>query len=283
MTKTRIEKDSLGEVEVPADRYWGAQTQRSLENFPIGEETMPGPLIHALGVQKKAAAAVNKAMGELAPDIADAIIAAAGEVIEGKLDDHFPLVVWQTGSGTQTNMNANEVIANRAIETLGGTFGSQDPVHPNDHVNRSQSSNDTFPTAMHIAAVERIHHHLIPSLERLLTALENRCRAFESLVKIGRTHTQDATPLTLGQEFSGYAAQVRFGIERLRDLCRACVGSHREARQLAPASTPAQGLPKRSPVRWPPSPVFHSSARRISSRRWPLMTPSSSVQESSIL
>jgi fumarate hydratase class II len=216
MTAERVERDSLGEVAVPFDRYWGAQTQRSLENFPIGTEIMPKPVIRALEIQKKAAALVNKSLGELDPRIADAIVRAADEVIEGRLDGHFPLVVWQTGSGTQTNMNANEVIANRAIEILGGTLGAQDPVHPNDHVNRGQSSNDTFPTVMHIAATEEIHRRLIPALDRLLHAIEERSRAFEHIVKIGRTHTQDATPLTLGQEFSGYATQVRYGIERVQ-------------------------------------------------------------------
>ena len=215
MTETRIERDSMGEVAVPADRYWGVQTQRSLENFPIGTETMPAPVIFALGIQKKAAAAVNKAQGELDAGIADAIIRAAEEVIAGALDDHFPLVVWQTGSGTQTNMNANEVIANRATELLGGVVGSKDPVHPNDHVNRGQSSNDTFPTVMHIAAADRIHHGLAPALRHLLAALEEKARAFADIVKIGRTHTQDATPLTLGQELSGYATQVRYGIDRI--------------------------------------------------------------------
>ena len=216
MTAERVERDSLGEVAVPADRYWGAQTQRSLENFPIGTETMAKPVIRALGIQKKAAALVNRSLGELDPRIADAIVRAADEVIEGRLDDHFPLVVWQTGSGTQTNMNANEVIANRAIEVLGGTLGAQDPVHPNDHVNRGQSSNDTFPTVMHIAAAEEIHRRLVPALEGLLHAIEDRGRAFAHIVKIGRTHTQDATPLTLGQEFSGYATQVRYGIARVQ-------------------------------------------------------------------
>ena len=216
MTAERVEHDSLGEVAVPADRYWGAQTQRSLENFPIGTETMAKPVIRALGIQKKAAALVNKSLGELDPRIADAIVRAADEVIEGRLDDHFPLVVWQTGSGTQTNMNANEVIANRAIEVLGGMLGAQDPVHPNDHVNRGQSSNDTFPTVMHIAAAEEIHRRLVPALEGLLHAIEDRGRAFAHIVKIGRTHTQDATPLTLGQEFSGYATQVRYGIARVQ-------------------------------------------------------------------
>ncbi len=213
----------MGEVAVPADRYWGAQTQRSLENFRIGEERMPAPLIRALGIQKKAAALVNIELGELEDRIGEAIVRAAEEVIDGTLADHFPLVVWQTGSGTQTNMNANEVIANRAIELLGGKPGAKDPVHPNDHVNRGQSSNDTFPTAMHIAAVQEVSGRLVPALGLLHDALDGRARAFADIVKIGRTHTQDATPLTLGQEFSGYAAQVEFGIARIEGaLPRLC-------------------------------------------------------------
>ena len=213
---TRIETDSLGEMAVPADRYWGAQTQRSLENFKIGGETMPEPLVRALGIQKKAAALVNMQLGVLDGKIGDALVSAAEEVIDGTLAEHFPLVVWQTGSGTQTNMNANEVIANRAIEILGGEIGSKSPVHPNDHVNMGQSSNDTFPTVMHIAAVEQIEHELIPSLEHLHAALNDKAKAFADIVKIGRTHLQDATPLTLGQEFSGYATQIAYGIERVR-------------------------------------------------------------------
>jgi fumarate hydratase, class II len=212
---TRIETDSMGAIEVPADRYWGAQTQRSLENFRIGGERMPEALIQALGVQKKAAALANMALGELDPRIGEAIVRAAEEVISGELSEHFPLVVWQTGSGTQTNMNANEVIANRAIEILGGEIGSKRPVHPNDHVNRGQSSNDSFPTAMHIAAAREITGRLLPALRGLLSALENKAAEFADIVKIGRTHTQDATPLTLGQEFSGYATQVRKGIGRV--------------------------------------------------------------------
>jgi fumarate hydratase class II len=210
--RTRIETDTMGEVAVPADRYWGAQTQRSIENFPIGEERMPAPLIRALGIQKKAAALANIELGELDRRIGEAIVRAAEEVIDGTLADHFPLVVWQTGSGTQTNMNANEVIANRAIELLGGKPGAKDPVHPNDHVNRGQSSNDTFPTAMHIAAAQETTERLLPALTRLHEALDGKAKEFTEIVKIGRTHTQDATPLTLGQEFSGYAAQVEFGI-----------------------------------------------------------------------
>ncbi len=213
---TRIETDSMGEIEVAADRYWGAQTQRSLQNFRIGEERMPPPLVRALGIQKKAAALANMALGVLDPRLGNAIVQAAEEVIDGTLLDHFPLVVWQTGSGTQTNMNANEVIANRAIEFLGGEIGSKTPVHPNDHVNLGQSSNDSFPAAMHIAAVEQVSHHLIPSLEHLHAALEAKAEEFKDIVKIGRTHLQDATPLTLGQEVSGYATQARYGIERVK-------------------------------------------------------------------
>ncbi|HSK39924.1 MAG TPA: class II fumarate hydratase, partial [Arenibaculum sp.] len=212
----RIETDSFGPIEVPADRYWGAQTQRSLKNFRIGVERMPAPLVRALGIQKKAAALANVKLGALDPRIGQAIVDAAEEVIDGTLIDHFPLVVWQTGSGTQSNMNANEVISNRAIEILGGEMGSKQPVHPNDHVNMGQSSNDSFPTAMHIAAVEQLHHELIPSIEHLHAALAAKVEQFSGIVKIGRTHLQDATPLTLGQEFSGYATQIRYGIERVK-------------------------------------------------------------------
>ncbi|SNS25439.1 MULTISPECIES: class II fumarate hydratase [unclassified Azospirillum] len=212
----RIETDSFGPIEVPADRYWGAQTQRSLQNFKIGGEQMPKPLIRALGIAKKAAARANVALGTLDTKLGQAIAAAAEEVIDGSLDDHFPLVVWQTGSGTQTNMNANEVISNRAIEMLGGEMGSKKPIHPNDHVNRGQSSNDTFPSAMHIAAAEQFHHELIPALEQLQAALAAKAAEFSAIVKIGRTHLQDATPMTLGQEFSGYAQQLAYGVERAR-------------------------------------------------------------------
>ena len=215
-TAFRKETDSLAPVDVPTDRYWGAQTQRSLQNFKIGGERMPAPLVRALGIQKKASAQANMALGELDPAIGNAIVAAAEEVIDGTLADHFPLVVWQTGSGTQTNMNANEVISNRAIEILGGEIGSKKPVHPNDHVNRGQSSNDSFPTVMHIAAVEQIGHELLPSLEHLHGALAAKASEFKDLVKIGRTHLQDATPLTLGQEFSGYARQIELGISRVK-------------------------------------------------------------------
>jgi fumarate hydratase, class II len=214
-SNTRIERDSLGEIAVPAERYWGAQTQRSLENFRIGGERMPMALIRALALEKKVAALANMAMGELDRRLGDAIVAAAEEAIAGKLDNEFPLVVWQTGSGTQTNMNMNEVLANRANEILGGARGSKAPVHPNDHVNRSQSSNDSFPTAMHIAAVEEIERRLLPSLRHLHDALAEKAHAFADIVKIGRTHLQDATPLTLGQEFGGYARQIALGIERV--------------------------------------------------------------------
>ena len=214
--KSRTETDSFGPIAVPADRYWGAQTQRSLENFPIGTEPMPRPLIHAFGIIKRVAAEVNHELGLLDARRVRAIAKAAREVSEGKLDDHFPLVVWQTGSGTQTNMNVNEVIANRANELLGGELGAKRPVHPNDHVNMSQSSNDCFPTAMHIAAAQEISHRLIPALAHLHAALDQKAQAFAEIVKIGRTHLQDATPLTLGQEFSGYAAQLHSGLERVK-------------------------------------------------------------------
>jgi fumarate hydratase class II len=215
-TSTRTETDSFGPIEVPSDHYWGAQTQRSKENFRIGHDRMPIEIIHALGIVKLASAETNRELGLLDNRRAGAIVRAAREVIEGKLDDNFPLVVWQTGSGTQTNMNVNEVIANRAIELLGGKIGSKSPIHPNDHVNMSQSSNDSFPTAMHIAAARKIVADLIPALTELLRALRQKEKAFARIVKIGRTHTQDATPLTLGQEFSGYAAQVESGLARLR-------------------------------------------------------------------
>src|ERR1700726_664243 len=213
---TRTETDSFGPIEVPADRYWGAQTERSRQNFRIGQDRMPIPVIRALGIVKLAAAETNRELGLLDQRRARAIARAAREVIDGKLDEHFPLVVWQTGSGTQTNMNLNEVIANRANELLGGRLGAKQPVHPNDHVNMSQSSNDSFPTAMHIAAVMGITDDLFPALSELHRALRKKEKEFGHIVKIGRTHTQDATPLTLGQEFSGYAAQVESGIARLR-------------------------------------------------------------------
>ncbi|MEL1233108.1 MAG: class II fumarate hydratase [Candidatus Neomarinimicrobiota bacterium] len=212
---TRIERDSIGEIEVPSDKYYGAQTQRSLENFKIGGEVFQREFIRAYGLIKKAAASANHRFGNINDKILNAIHKASDEVISGALDEHFPLVIWQTGSGTQTNMNFNEVIANRAIEILGGKLGSKDPVHPNDHVNMSQSTNDTFPTAINIAAVESIHHSLIPSVKRLRFSLDNKSKKFDSIVKLGRTHLQDATPLSLGQEFSGYVSALDHGIKRL--------------------------------------------------------------------
>ncbi|MCU7611842.1 class II fumarate hydratase [Anaplasma capra] len=214
--RVRVESDSMGSVEVPAEHYWGAQTQRSMANFEIGEERMPMPLVWALGVVKLAAARVNMRNGSIEKSVGEAICAAAQEVIDGKMNGEFPLVVWQTGSGTQTNMNANEVIANRAIEILGGEIGSRSPVHPNDHVNYSQSSNDVFPTAMHISAAIEVEKRLLPNLEMLRSALGGKVEEFSDIVKTGRTHLQDAVPLTLGQEFSGYEYQVRKGIERVK-------------------------------------------------------------------
>jgi fumarate hydratase class II len=216
MSQTRTETDSFGPLEVPSEKYWGAQTQRSIINFPIGWEKQPVAIIRALGVIKQACAKANKAAGNLNEKIADAIIKAAAEVVSGKFDDNFPLVVWQTGSGTQSNMNANEVIANRAIEILGGTIGSKEPVHPNDHCNMAQSSNDTFPTAMHIATAMASRDVLIPGLEKLEKSLRNKIEEFDGIIKIGRTHTQDATPIRLSQEFSGYAHQVHMGIRRIK-------------------------------------------------------------------
>jgi fumarate hydratase, class II len=213
--KTRIESDSMGQIEVPADRYYGAQTQRSLENFRIGGDRFPREMIAALGTVKKASALVNEELGNLEGETAGLIARAADEVIAGKWDDHFPLVVWQTGSGTQSNMNANEVISNRAIELVGGEMGSKEPVHPNDHVNRSQSSNDVFPGAMHVAAVDALSHQLLPALKTLAETFDGKSAAFEEIIKIGRTHLQDATPLTVGQEFSGYAAQLHEGVRRV--------------------------------------------------------------------
>ena len=215
MTATRTETDSFGPLEVPADKYWGAQTQRSIINFPIGWERQPVPIIRALGAIKKACAQTNVEFGNMEPEIGDAICQAAQEVIDGKFDDNFPLVVWQTGSATQSNMNSNEVISNRAIEILGGVMGSKSPVHPNDHCNMGQSSNDTFPTAMHVGIGLQARDVLLPGLNKLAAALEAKSDEFKDIIKIGRTHTQDATPLTLGQEFSGYAHQVRKGIERV--------------------------------------------------------------------
>ncbi|MGZ9810545.1 class II fumarate hydratase [Pseudoroseicyclus sp. H15] len=242
MTATRTETDSFGPLEVAADRYWGAQTQRSLQNFPIGWEKQPVAIVRALGVIKQACAEANKARGKLPAEIADAMIAAAGEIVEGKLDDHFPLVVWQTGSGTQSNMNANEVVSNRAIEMLGGEMGSKSPVHPNDHVNMGQSSNDTFPTAMHIAVAMTARDVTIPGLRKLLDALEAKVEEFDGIIKIGRTHTMDATPLTLAQEFSGYAHQVRMAITRVESALPRIY-------ELAQGGT-AVGTGLNSPVGW---------------------------------
>jgi fumarate hydratase, class II len=216
MTTTRSETDTFGPIDVAADRYWGAQAQRSLGNFKIGWEKQPASIVSALGIVKRAAAEANMGLGKLDAALGAVIVRASQEVIEGKLNDHFPLVVWQTGSGTQSNMNANEVISNRAIEMLGGEMGSKKPVHPNDHVNMSQSSNDTFPTAMHIACAQQVTHHLLPALQVLHNALNDKAQAWKSIIKIGRTHTQDATPVTLGQEFSGYAKQIENGIARIR-------------------------------------------------------------------
>ena len=218
----RKEKDSMGELEVPEDRYYGAQTQRSLQNFKIGGERFQRELIRAYGIIKKAAAKVNSEAGRLDKKIADAISNASDEVIDGKLDDHFPLVIWQTGSGTQSNMNFNEVISNRAIEMLGGVLGSKEPVHPNDHVNMSQSTNDTFPTAINIAAVESTTHKLIPELEKLRQSFESKSKEFDSIIKLGRTHLQDATPLSLGQEFSGYSSALEHGIKRINNALKSC-------------------------------------------------------------
>ena len=215
MTKTRIETDSLGEVEVPADAYYGAQTQRSLQNFDIGTEKMPAALVRALGIQKKAAALTNMAIGAMKEEIGTPIVDAADKIIDGTLENQFPLAVWQTGSGTQSNMNTNEVIAGYANEQATGTRGGKSPIHPNDHVNMGQSSNDTFPTVMHISAAEQVHTALIPALSNLHDALEQKVKAFAKIVKNGRTHLQDATPLTLGQEFSGYAKQIEYGLARI--------------------------------------------------------------------
>ena len=217
MNKYRIETDSFGELKVPSDRYWGAQTQRSIINFPIGWEKQPSSIIESLGTIKAACAKVNIIQGKIDKDIGEAIIKASLEVSNGKFNDHFPLVIWQTGSGTQSNMNANEVISNRGIEILGGKIGTKFPIHPNDHVNLSQSSNDTYPTAMHIAVAKSALEYTIPALEELGKILKNKSKSFSKIIKIGRTHTQDATPLTLGQEFSGYAHQIEKGINRIKN------------------------------------------------------------------
>ncbi len=246
MTKTRTETDTFGPIEVASDRYWGAQAERSRGNFRIGWEKQPLPVVRALGIVKRAAAEANMELGRLDTSIGKAIVQAAQEVIEGKLDEHFPLVVWQTGSGTQSNMNANEVISNRAIEIMGGEMGSKKPVHPNDHCNMSQSSNDTYPTAMHVACAEEIHHRLIPALQKLHNALNDKTEAWKKIIKIGRTHTQDATPLTLGQEFSGYTAQVENGIARIEQTLPVRCGQCRA--RPAPGSYTQLTLPTVSTV-----------------------------------
>ncbi len=249
MAATRTETDTFGPIDVPADRYWGAQTQRSLQNFRIGGERMPLPLVHALGVVKRAAAETNIALGKLDPVLGQVIAVAASEVIEGKLDDHFPLVVWQTGSGTQSNMNANEVISNRAIELLGGEMGSKKPIHPNDHVNMSQSSNDSFPTAIHIATAVETVNRLYPALEHLTKALKVKEEAFKDIIKIGRTHTQDATPVTLGQEFSATARHLNMPAIGSNNRLPTSSCWRRAARLSAPVSThlsvSTRALPKR--------------------------------------
>ncbi|PCJ06645.1 MAG: fumarate hydratase, class II [Rhodobacteraceae bacterium] len=242
MSETRTETDSFGPLEVPANKYWGAQTQRSIINFPIGWERQPIAIVRALGVIKKACAQTNIELGKLDAERGNAIIQAAGEVYDGKFDDNFPLVVWQTGSGTQSNMNSNEVIANRAIEILGGVIGSKDPVHPNDHCNMGQSSNDTFPTAMHIAAAETAHNVLLPGLEKLHAAMAKKVEEFDGIIKIGRTHTQDATPITLSQEFSGYTHQIAMGIKRVKTALASVY-------ELAQGGT-AVGTGLNTPVGW---------------------------------
>src|SRR5579863_8056357 len=257
---TRVETDSMGAIEVANDRYWGAQTERSILHFSIGFDRMPRSVVRAFGILKKAAAEVNRDLGKLPPEKARLIVAAADEVIAGKLDDHFPLRIWQTGSGTQTNMNANEVISNRAIEMAGGVLGSKKPIHPNDDVNMSQSSNDTFPAAMHIAAAEEVTRELIPSLRKLRDALDRKARAFADIIKIGRTHLMDAVPLTLGQEFSGYVAQLDYDLKRIEaavpDLLELAIGgtavgtglnTHREfADRVAARIAEHTGLPFKS-------------------------------------
>ena len=263
MADTRTETDSFGPLEVPSDKYWGAQTQRSIINFPIGWEKQPIAIVRALGVIKQACAEANMASGALDDARGKAIIQAAGEVVAGKFDDNFPLVVWQTGSGTQSNMNANEVIANRAIEIMGGVIGSKDPVHPNDHCNMGQSSNDTFPTAMHIATARTAHDVLLPGLRKLHASLQSKVVEFEGIIKIGRTHTQDATPLTLSQEFSGYTHQVAMSIRRVEDG----LGRIYELAQGGTAVGQCLELVGRGDERQA------GDARHISSRHWPPMTP----------
>ena len=265
----------MGQIEVPDDRYYGAQTARSLIHFDIGADVMPRPVIRAFGVLKKAAALVNRDLGLLPKDKADLIVAAADEVISGKLDDHFPLRIWQTGSGTQSNMNVNEVISNRAIQSAGGKMGGKNPVHPNDHVNMSQSSNDTFPTAMHIAAAEQVQHHLLPRVQQLRDALHAKATAFRDIVKIGRTHLMDAVPLTLGQEFSGYVAQLDAGMKRIREVLpeiyELALGGTAVGTGLNAHPEFAGAWPRRSPRRR----SCRSCRRRTSSQPWRPTTASS--------
>ena len=277
MTDTRMESDSMGEIEVPADRYWGAQTQRSLHHFDIGTETMPKPLIRAFGVLKGASASVNRDLGKLDDGLAGLIEQAAGEVAKGALDDQFPLRIWQTGSGTQTNMNANEVISNRAIELGGGVMGAKEPIHPNDHVNMSQSSNDTFPTAMHIAAAEEIVLRLLPSVAALRDALEVRSAEFADITKIGRTHLMDAVPLTLGQEFSGYVAQLdcRPRAHRADAPGPLRAGGRGHGRGHGVEHAPRVRRPRGAGDRRGHGAAVRD-ARPTSSPRWPPTTPSSS-------
>ncbi len=266
---TRTETDTFGPIEVPADRYWGAQTQRSLQNFAIGEERMPRPLVHALGLIKQAAAGVNADLGLIEPRLAQAIAEAAAEVADGRHDAEFPLAVWQTGSGTQTNMNANEVIANLANERLGGRRGAKAPVHPNDHVNLGQSSNDTFPTAMHIAAAREIRQRLMPALGVLQAALAEKAEAFADIVKIGRTHLQDAVPVTLGQEFSGYAAQVSLGIQRIEATMPGLAALAQGGTAVGTGLNTIPDFAKPLRKGWRRSPVCPSFRPPTSSRRSP--------------
>jgi len=262
---TRTETDTMGEIQVPENSYYGAQTARSLMNFAIGWEKMPQGIIQAFGILKKAAAITNQKLGVLSADKKDLIVKAADDVIEGKLNDHFPLVVWQTGSGTQSNMNVNEVISNRAIESAGGKMGSKTPIHPNDDVNKSQSSNDTFPTAMNIAAVKAIHEKLIPAVNKLAKTFAEKSKKFDSIVKIGRTHLMDAVPLTLGQEFSGYATQLKYGVERIENclprLYELALGGTAVGTGL---NSPPPNLLIQSPKKSPSLPVIVLYQQKIS-------------------
>ena len=268
--KTRSESDAFGALDIPADKLWGAQTERSLHNFRIGSERMPIEIVRALGLIKRAAAEVNRDLGSLDARRAKAIVKVAQEIADGRLDEHFPLLVWQTGSGTQTNMNVNEVIANAANVALGGELGAKKPVHPNDHVNMSQSSNDSIPTAMHIAAVLQIERHLLPALKHLHAALDKKAKQFAKIVKIGRTHTMDATPLTLGQEFSGYAAQVKSSIARVMTGAVAnCTRWRKAAPPSARDSIPSRNSPRPSPNASRSSPDCRSCRRPTNSNTWP--------------